>query len=699
MTESSLIEKSYDCSTSLSSWNLLEYIASLSDSNASLIFGNTSCVTELFSSLSELQQQIVSRLMILGSTKNNFLGEKALNIWVLPSKQFELECALRELRSLKIIKATVINSINQKSNSGSVFVQYHLNPIFQNTLTNYVFEGAFNTKFEIPHNIAELNISYISLTNFVRRQWNNILNIIVELSGNINCQNNDILSKKFRVISPDLMKVLDYTNLISWNSNGKINKEKISTNESRGNLDGDFSKYDYKNQLFDGFDQEYRLSDLQEQGIPNIYDSDYHELEYEYYSDDEYLPFNNQEVKSKRINTANTSIKKKQVDNVFEQKLAPNAFRWLLCDTCNQLLMLVKGFIEFIEAESTNENINDLNPVISNLISIILSLSSSKIGQPIIFDDSIDKCIFVRFILFAYDLGLVYIEESVLENYQTRNNKINDHLYQKINVVFATPFSLLTGSDGIKLQNLYSIFKINESTQLKDGSVSAINMLLPSHFYYNQELWNRQYKEVKRNNGLGNYTGMHFAQLEAGIIVQSNFRIYCYTASPLQAKILRHLCQVKVRGPNLISGILTRKGLLSAYSMGISAAQILRFFVSNAHPILLKRHATDGTGIVPVSVESQLKLWEKDRNRLKITGSSIFTDWGSSVKDFQLYNQTVLYARNKNIILYHTKTEDVEIELSSGYLDLQKKLILITRQEYEDDIKAFIRAKKGSQSE
>ena len=88
-----LIDKSDGCSTSISSWNLLDYVASLTDSNVLPIFSNVLCVTELYSSLSELQQQIISRLMVLGN-KNNFLGEKALNIWIIPSRQNELELSL-----------------------------------------------------------------------------------------------------------------------------------------------------------------------------------------------------------------------------------------------------------------------------------------------------------------------------------------------------------------------------------------------------------------------------------------------------------------------------------------------------------------------------------------------------------------------------------------------------------------------------
>ncbi|OII71776.1 transcription factor TFIIH [Cryptosporidium ubiquitum] len=698
----------YSKISTISSWNLQEYIATLSSTNACLLFENISCVTELFSSLSELQKNIVSRLMILGNEHGNYMGEKAMNIWVLTSKKNELEFALKKLRSLKIIKVNVLDSSSQKSISDSISVQYQLNPIFQKTLTKFIFEGGASIGLEVPKKISEIGISYISLTRFVRRKWNNILNIIVELSGNKNIPRNNNVLDKFQLISRDTIKVLDSINLISWNLKKDFSESSSNSKGFRIQINNSNLLQDSNEQLFDGFDQEDRFSLQNDQNALDIYnDTKYEVFESNSNSEEEYLPANTKKMRQKKsIMSIKHTHTKSQMDKIFEQKLTPKAFCWLLCDTCSQLLILLNGFIKMVETESSTKfeeykfsrvnNGNTFNPTISSLISLILSISSSKIGQPISITKKMMNNVLIRFILFAYDLGLVYIDESTLESeIYPLMKKLETTQISCIELFYTTPFSLLIGSEGFKLQSLYSVFKVGDNFPQKCGSENIQNLLLPLHFYFDEELWHKIMVETSTvNTHQPNRLNMDSIQIEAGIIVQSNFRIYCYTASPLQAKILRHLCQVKVRGPNIICGILSRKGLLSAYSMGVSAEQILRFFSSNAHPMILRRFMLEGTSIVPMNVETQLKLWEKDRNRLKISHSSTFSDWGTSTNDIQLYSQTVLYAKSKDILLYNVPIEIIEKELNNGGFELQKKIILVIKQEYEDDIKTFIRTKR-----
>ncbi|KAJ1614044.1 putative transcription factor TFIIH [Cryptosporidium canis] len=694
-------------SQALQSWNLQEYISTLSNDNACLFFENISCVTELFSSLSEMQQNIVSRLMILGNEHGNYLGEKAMNIWISASKRCELEYALKKLRSLKIIKANILDSGSQSGISDSISVQYQLNPAFQKTLTKFIFEGTASIDFEIQRGLPEIGISYDHLTRFVRRKWSNILNIIVELSGNKDITKNYLsISKKLRLVSSDTMKVLNNIELISCNIKKDLNDHNSNNRGIRIHIDKICSSQE-STELFDGFDHEDQF------GFPNEYQNTldiYNDVKYEIAendsnNDEEYHPSNTKRRPKRASTNVQNNHAKNQIDKVFEQKLTSRTFCWLLCDTCKQLLILLNGFLKLIESESSMKNVYNgtpeydrkiVNPALSSVISLILSISSSKIGQPISINKNMGNKILMRFILFAFDLGLLYIDESIIEqNTSFLVDGIDHPSISNIELAYTTPFSLLIGSEGLKLQSLYSALKISDNFFSKDEAEDIKSQLLPPHFYYNEKLWyelisKMEYSNTNKSKCLNTCSAL----LEAGIIVQSNFRIYCYTASPLQAKILRHLCQVKVRGPNVISGILSRKGLLSAYSMGVSAEQILRFFSCNAHPIILRRNMLEGTSIIPINVETQLKLWEKDKNRLKITYASTFSDWGTNSNDIQLYAQTVLYAKSKDILLYYIPIDIIEKELCIENTDVQKKIILVTKQEYEDDIKAFIRARR-----
>jgi transcription initiation factor TFIIH subunit 4 len=68
------------------------------------------------------------------------------------------------------------------------------------------------------------------------------------------------------------------------------------------------------------------------------------------------------------------------------------------------------------------------------------------------------------------------------------------------------------------------------------------------------------------------------------IILETNYRLYAYTNSPLQIAILNLFVSLKSRFENLVQGIITRDSVRNALSNGISADQIIYFISSNAHP-------------------------------------------------------------------------------------------------------------------
>jgi transcription initiation factor TFIIH subunit 4 len=68
------------------------------------------------------------------------------------------------------------------------------------------------------------------------------------------------------------------------------------------------------------------------------------------------------------------------------------------------------------------------------------------------------------------------------------------------------------------------------------------------------------------------------------IILETNYRLYAYTNSPLQIAILNLFVSLKSRFGNLVQGVITRDSVRNALSNGISADQIIYFISSNAHP-------------------------------------------------------------------------------------------------------------------
>ncbi|KAK1936236.1 hypothetical protein X943_002293 [Babesia divergens] len=138
---------------------------------------------------------------------------------------------------------------------------------------------------------------------------------------------------------------------------------------------------------------------------------------------------------------------------------------------------------------------------------------------------------------------------------------------------------------------------------------------------------------------------------ESKILVQSNFKVYVYTANALQLSVLSHICELQARTPNLVIGVLTRASVQTAFKSGITAEQIIRFFESKSQrdDSCMKRMMK-----VPENVKRQLKMWEAERNRLELINAILFKRWDTDFMP-ELFKRTVRWAQAKRYELFHTK--------------------------------------------
>ncbi|CAH8516906.1 unnamed protein product [Heterobilharzia americana] len=75
------------------------------------------------------------------------------------------------------------------------------------------------------------------------------------------------------------------------------------------------------------------------------------------------------------------------------------------------------------------------------------------------------------------------------------------------------------------------------------------------------------------------------------ILLETNFRLYAYTDSPLRTALLSLFSKIRARFPNLVVADITRDSVREALIRGITANQILSFLTANAHPdMLLNEH-------------------------------------------------------------------------------------------------------------
>jgi transcription initiation factor TFIIH subunit 4 len=119
------------------------------------------------------------------------------------------------------------------------------------------------------------------------------------------------------------------------------------------------------------------------------------------------------------------------------------------------------------------------------------------------------------------------------------------------------------------------------------------------------------------------------------IIVETNYRLYAYTSSPLLISIISLFADLKTRYPNLITAKLGKRSVQQAIAAGITSEQIISYLTTHAHPVL--RHATP---ILPPTVVDQIRLWQIEGERMDVHSGFLIKDVGSA----EDYERAVRYA-------------------------------------------------------
>ncbi|EMR11304.1 hypothetical protein PNEG_00333 [Pneumocystis murina B123] len=151
------------------------------------------------------------------------------------------------------------------------------------------------------------------------------------------------------------------------------------------------------------------------------------------------------------------------------------------------------------------------------------------------------------------------------------------------------------------------------------------------------------------------------------IILETNYRLYAYTNSPIQIAVLNLFVHLQLRFSNLVVGIVTRNSVRQAFMNGITAEQIISYLTSYAHPQMKKN-----TPIIPSTITDQIQLWEMERNRLKATEGYLFRDFNSNT-DFEL---VLKYANELNVVVWEAPLKGiffVNIQSSNMIVDYIKR--------------------------
>lgn len=169
------------------------------------------------------------------------------------------------------------------------------------------------------------------------------------------------------------------------------------------------------------------------------------------------------------------------------------------------------------------------------------------------------------------------------------------------------------------------------------------------------------------------------------IILETNFKLYAYTNSPLEIAILNLFVSMKSRFANMVTGQITRESIRNALYNGITADQIIRFLEQHAHSqmrILAKEkldkkiefdasHNINTAGgapqskstdagvaqhrleILPPNVVDQIKLWQLELDRIQTFEGYLFKDF----KDQNEYDVLCNYATEVGVLLWSDKSK------------------------------------------
>ncbi len=127
------------------------------------------------------------------------------------------------------------------------------------------------------------------------------------------------------------------------------------------------------------------------------------------------------------------------------------------------------------------------------------------------------------------------------------------------------------------------------------------------------------------------------------VVIETNYRIYAYTSSPLQIAILQLFTRLSTRYPNMVAGKITRESIRRAVGMGITAEQIITFLNAHAHPEMRKDNP-----VLPPTVVDQIRLWQIEGERMKTTIGYLFKEFRNKAE----YEDTCRYADETGVLVW-----------------------------------------------
>jgi transcription initiation factor TFIIH subunit 4 len=136
-------------------------------------------------------------------------------------------------------------------------------------------------------------------------------------------------------------------------------------------------------------------------------------------------------------------------------------------------------------------------------------------------------------------------------------------------------------------------------------------------------------------------------ELDHFLVLETNYRVYAYTTSPLKIAVLGLFSNLHARFNNMVTGRIQRDTIRAALTKGITSSQIIAYLEKNAHVRMQQRQP-----VIPITVVDQIKLWELEMQRFnKAQQGVLYADFGSEEDCERARN----YASQQGVLLWYGK--------------------------------------------
>jgi transcription initiation factor TFIIH subunit 4 len=219
-----------------------------------------------------------------------------------------------------------------------------------------------------------------------------------------------------------------------------------------------------------------------------------------------------------------------------------------------------------------------------------------------------------------------------------------------LDLVDVLSFIFMLGS--LELGMCYSTTTLTETQQAMLPNLTDLGLIyLPSsdsHDFFPTRLATTLTSDASalRSIASGFESALHSSQASKGfVIIETNYRLYAYTSSPLQIAVLALFTKLSSRYPNMISGRITRESIRQAIDHGITSDQIISYLTTHAHPQMRKKMP-----ILPPTVVDQIRLWQIENERMKATTGFLFKDFASQAD----YESVARYADEIGVLVWRS---------------------------------------------